>query len=160
MIRKDQSLGQDQSQRGGAETRRNLLHEDLSEQVIGAAIEVHRLLGPGLLESVYGECLCRELSLRGLSFERQVSLPVEYKGAKLDCGYRIDLVVNELIVLELKCVERILKVHEAQLFTYLRLSGKPVGLIFNFYCDVLTRGGMVRKVLEQTKILRVSASPR
>jgi GxxExxY protein len=150
----------DDSQRGGAETRRNLLHEELSEKVIGAAIEVHRLLGPGLLESVYEECLCRELSLRNLSFERQVSLPVEYKGAKMDCGYRMDLVVNGLLVLELKCVERILKVHEAQLLTYLRLSSYPVGFIFNFYCDVLTRGGMVRKVLEQPKVLRASASPR
>jgi GxxExxY protein len=152
--------GKDTSQRGDAETRRKLIHDDLTEKVIGAAVEVHRLLGPGLLESVYEECLCRELHLRGLTFERQVSLPVEYKGAKLDCGYRIDLVVNGLIVLELKCVERILKVHEAQLLTYLRLSGKPVGFIFNFYSDVLTRGGMVRKVLEQSKSLRASASPR
>lgn len=134
--------------RGDAEARRKLIHEELSAQVIGAAIEVHRVLGPGLLESAYEECLCREFSLRNIPFQRQVELPVEYKGAKLDCGYRMDLVVGTKIVVEIKCVERIHKVHEAQLITYLKLSGKQLGLIFNFHSDVLTRGGVVRRVLE------------
>jgi GxxExxY protein len=147
--------------RGGAETRRKLIHEELSEQVIGAAIEVHRVLGPGLLESAYEECLCRELNLRGVRFARQVELPIEYKRTKLDCGYRMDIVVNDQIVLEIKCVNRIHKVHEAQLITCLRLSGRQVGFIFNFHADVLTRGGMVRKVLESPSSpqrLRASAA--
>lgn len=105
---------------GDTEARSNLLHEELTEKIIGAAIEVHRALGPGLLESAYEECLCRELNLRGLAFQRQVSLPVEYKGVKLDCGYRLDLVVQDAVVLELKCVDHVLPVHEAQLLTYLK----------------------------------------
>jgi GxxExxY protein len=129
------------------ETRSKLLHEKLTEQVIGAAIEVHRELGPGLMESVYEECLCHELHLRGLQFERQVLLPVRYKGVGLDCGYRIDLVVEDALVLELKCLEHTLPVHEAQLLTYLKLTGKRVGLILNFNVPVLTRGGIIRKVL-------------
>jgi GxxExxY protein len=132
---------------GDTEARSKLLHEELTEHVIGAAIEVHRALGPGLLESAYEECLCHELHLRGISFERQVPLPVEYKGVKLDCGYRIDLIAGDSLVLELKCVEHILPVHEAQLLTYLRLTDKRVGLILNFNTSVLTRGGIVRKVL-------------
>jgi GxxExxY protein len=132
---------------GDTETRSKLLHEELTEKVIGAAIEVHRTLGPGLLESAYEECLCRELDLRGLTFQRQVPLPVEYKGVKLDCGYRLDLVVQDLVVLELKCVDHILPVHEAQLLTYLKLTGKRIGLIINFNVATLTRGGIVRKVL-------------
>jgi GxxExxY protein len=132
---------------GGTETRSKLLNEDLTENIIGAAIEVHRALGPGLLESAYEECLCRELHLRGLIFRRQVSLPVEYKGINLDCGYRLDAVVQDAVILELKCVEHILPVHEAQLLTYLKLSGKRVGLIVNFHIATLVRGGIVRKVL-------------
>ena len=132
---------------GDTEARSKLLHEELTEKVIGAAIEVHRALGPGLLESAYEECLCRELDLRGLAFQRQVPLPVEYKGVKLDCGYRLDLVVQEAVILELKCVDHILPVHEAQLFTYLKLTGKRIGLIINFNVAVLVRGGIVRKVL-------------
>src|SRR5438270_7794507 len=93
--------------RGGAEARRVLIHESLTEQIIGAAIEVHRALGPGLLESAYEECLCHELSLRRLRFQRQVSLPVEYKRVKLDCGYKIDLLIEETVIVELKCVEKI-----------------------------------------------------
>ena len=100
-----------------------LYAEELTEKIIGAAIEVHRHLGPGLLESAYEECLCRELALRSLSFERQKPLPLEYKGVKLNCGYRIDVVVENKVVLELKCVDSITGVHEAQLLTYLRLSG-------------------------------------
>ncbi|MFZ0295289.1 MAG: GxxExxY protein [Candidatus Sulfotelmatobacter sp.] len=132
---------------GDTETQSKLLHEQLTEQVIGAAIEVHRELGPGLMESAYEECLCHELHLRGLKFERQMALPVRYKGVSLDCGYRLDLVVEDSLILELKCVEHTLPVHEAQLLTYLKLTGKRVGLILNFNVSVLTRGGIVRKVL-------------
>ena len=114
--------------------------------IIGAAIEVHRVLGPGLLESAYEECLCHELYLRGLSFERQVALPVSFKGLQLDCGYKIDLVVEREIVVELKAVEKILPVHEAQLLTYLKLSGKHVGLLINFNVPLLTRG-IIRRIL-------------
>jgi GxxExxY protein len=132
---------------GDTEARRGLLHEELTERVIGAAIEVHRALGPGLLESAYEECLCHELHLRGISFERQVPLPVEYKGVKLDCGYRLDLVVEDRLILEIKCMEHVLPVHEAQLLTYLKMTGKRVGLILNFNVSTLVRGGLVRKVL-------------
>jgi len=132
---------------GDTETRSKLLHEELTEKIIGAAIEVHRALGPGLLESAYEECVCRELDLRGLKFQRQVPLPVEYKGVKLDCGYRLDLIVEDEVILELKCIERVLSVHEAQLLTYLKLTGKRVGLIVNFNVATLIRGGIVRKVL-------------
>ena len=132
---------------GDTEARSKLLHEELTEKIIGAVIEVHRALGPGLLESAYEECLCREFNLRGLTFQRQVQLPVEYKGVKLDCGYRLDLVVQDDVVLELKCVEHTLPVHEAQLLTYLKLTGKHVGIIINFNVATLVRGGIVRKVL-------------
>jgi len=132
---------------GVTETRSKLLQEELTESVIGSAIEVHRGLGPGLLESAYEECLCHEFHLRGIGFERQVALPVEYKGVKLDCGYRLDLIVEDALILELKCLEHILPVHEAQLLTYLRMTSKRVGLILNFNVPVLTRGGIVRKVL-------------
>ena len=120
--------------------------EKLTEQIIGAAIEVHRNLGPGLLESAYEECLCHELSLRGLSFKRQQSLPVKYKGVSLDCGYRLDLVVQDRVVLELKCVEKQLPIHEAQLLTYMKLGGFKVGLLLNFNVPVL-KDGIVRRVL-------------
>jgi GxxExxY protein len=131
---------------GDTEAQSKLLHEDLTGKIIGAAIEVHRALGPGLLESAYEECLCHELHLRGLSFQRQVPLPVSYKGINLDCGYRVDVIVESAVVLELKCVEHILPVHEAQLLTYLKLLNKRVGLIVNFYVAILVRGGIVRKV--------------
>jgi GxxExxY protein len=123
-----------------------LVDEPLTQEIIGAAIEVHRHLGPGLLESAYEECLCHELKLRGLNFRRQVSLPVVYKGVALDCGYKMDLVVEDRVVIELKCVEAVLGVHQAQLLTYLKLSGRRVGLLFNFHVSVMTRG-IVRKVL-------------
>jgi len=132
---------------GDTETRSKLLHEELTERVIDAAIEVHRALGPGLLESAYEECLCHEMYLRGISFERQVPLPVEYKGVRLDCGYRLDIVVERALILEIKCLEHVLPVHEAQLLTYLKMTGKRVGLILNFKVSVLTRGGVVRKVM-------------
>ena len=132
---------------GDTEARSKLLHEELTEQVIGAAIEVHRALGPGLLESAYEECLCHEFHLRGISFERQHPLPVEYKGVKLDCGYRLDLIVENRVILEIECVEHVLPVHEAQLLTYLKMTGMRVGLILNFNVSTLIRGGIVRKVL-------------
>jgi GxxExxY protein len=130
-----------------------LIHEALTEQIIGSAIEVHKLIGPGLLESVYEECLCYELHLRGLEFQRQVTVPVVYKGIKLDCGYRLDLIVENSVILELKCVDRVLPIHEAQLITYLKLLDKPVGFIINFNVSALKQGGIVRKVFD-------SASPR
>jgi GxxExxY protein len=114
--------------------------ESITDQIIGAAIEVHRETGPGLLESVYEECLCYELSQRGLHFQRQVPLPVVYKGIKLDCGFKMDLLVEDTVVLELKTVEHLLPVHSAQLLTYLKLSGKQLGLLLNFNEPVLRRG--------------------
>src|SRR5579863_5200360 len=109
-----------------------LLSESLTEQIIGAAIEVHRQLGPGLLESVYEECMCEELRLRGIPFRCQIELPVTYKGFQTGGKYRIDLIVADEVLVELKSVERILGVHEAQLLTYLKLTGKRVGLLINF----------------------------
>jgi len=106
--------------------------EDGTEQVIGALIEVHRTLGPGLLESAYEACVCAELSLRGMRVARQQSLPVEYKGLRLDCGYRLDIVVDDRILVELKTVDRLLPIHEAQVVTYLRLAHLAVGLLVNF----------------------------
>ena len=123
-----------------------LKNEQLTEAVIGAAIEVHRTLGPGLLESAYEQCLCRELELRGLKFERQVSLPVSYKGVKLDCGYRLDIVVEDVVVVEVQSVEKLLTIHEAQLLTYLRLSGRAVGLLLNFN-EATLKDGLIRRVL-------------
>ena len=114
--------------------------DGLTDQIIGAAIEVHRETGPGLLESVYEECLCYEFSQLRLSFQRQVPLPVLYKGIKLDCGYKMDLVVEDAIILELKSVEQLLPVHSAQLLTYMKLAGKQVGLLMNFNEPVLRRG--------------------
>jgi len=114
--------------------------------IIGAAIEVHRHLGPGLLESAYEQCLCHELHLRGLPFKCQVGLPISYKGISLDCGYKIDLIVSEDVVVELKAVERILPVHEAQLLTYMKLAAKPVGLLINFNVP-LPMQGIIRRIL-------------
>ena len=112
----------------------------ITGEIIGAAIEVHKILGPGLLESAYEECLCHELGLRGVAFERQVLLPIEYKGIKLDCGYRLDLLVENHIIVELKTVNGIDPIHEAQLLTYLRLKHERLGLIINFYVPVLKNG--------------------
>ena len=119
---------------------------EISNKIIQAAIEVHRHLGPGLLESAYEECLCYELSGMGLSFKRQQSLPVEYKGIKLDCGYRLDLVVEEKVIVEVKSVEKLLPIHQAQLLTYLRLSGLKLGLLINFN-SALLKDGIKRMVL-------------
>jgi GxxExxY protein len=123
-----------------------LIHEELTENIIGACIEVHRELGPGLLESAYETCLRHELRLRGLSVKTQVKLPVKYKGIELDCGYVLDLIVEGIVLLELKAVEKIHPVHEAQLLTYLRLSGLKVGLLINFNSPVI-RNSILRRVL-------------
>jgi GxxExxY protein len=109
-----------------------LLLSDLTERVIGMAINVHKHLGPGLLESVYEECLCFDLANGGLEFERQMAIPVVYRGTMLDAGFRADIVVADQLILEIKSTEGILRVHEAQLLTYLRLSGRKVGLLMNF----------------------------
>ena len=122
-----------------------ILEKELTEQIIGATIEVHKILGPGLLKSAYEECLCHELCLRGLKFERHRPLPLEYKGVKLDCGYRLDVVVEGKVVLELKTVEAITPIHKAQLLTYLRLSEIKVGFIMNFNVPVL-KDGIQRQV--------------
>jgi GxxExxY protein len=119
---------------------------DLTETIIGAAIEVHKALGPGLLESAYLRCLCHEIGLRGLSYQIEKALPVIYKGVSLDCGYRLDLIVENLVVVEVKAIETILQVHEAQLVTYLRLGGWKVGLLINFNVPVL-KNGIRRRVL-------------
>ncbi|WP_367266524.1 GxxExxY protein [Propionivibrio sp.] len=107
----------------------------LTEEIIGAAIDVHRVLGPGLLESAYQECLCVELGLRDLRFVSQLHLPIDYKGRHVDAGYRLDLVVEDRVVVELKAVERLLPLHEAQLLTYLRLSGNRPWLAIEFQCS-------------------------
>jgi GxxExxY protein len=117
----------------------------LSNKIIGAAIEVHKTLGPGLLESTYEKCLCYELKLRGISFANQVSLPVVYKGKPLDCRYQMDLVVENTIFLELKSCEKIEPIHPAQLLTYLKLSGLNLGLLLNFNVPVM-RDGITRIV--------------
>ena len=118
----------------------------ITEAIIGASIEVHKTLGAGLLESAYEECLCRELNLRDVNFVRQLSLPVEYKGIKLNCGYRLDLLVENRIVVEIKAVEKINPIHEAQLLTYLRLGEWEAGLLINFN-TLRLKDGIRRKVL-------------
>ena len=119
---------------------------ELSNAIIGAAIEVHRLLGPGLLESTYEECLCRELELRRIPFRRQVELPVRYKGLSLACAYRMDIVADDTLVIEVKAIAHLQPVHEAQLLTYLRMTGYRIGLLINFHTNYL-RNGVLRKVL-------------
>ncbi len=121
------------------------MHEDrkediLSRDIIAAAIEVHRELGPGLLESSYEECLCHELKTRSITYERQKSLPVSYKEIRLDCGYRLDVVVDNLVILEIKAVESMLPIHTAQLLTYLRLANLKLGLLINFNTPQLRQG--------------------
>lgn len=145
--------------RGGAEAQR--LNE-VAHSVIGACIEIHRALGPGLLESAYSECLCHELTLRGLVFERELSVPVRYKNVNLDCGYRIDLLVERSVVVELKAVESLHPIHEAHLLTYLRLLGLPLGLIINFHVEVLKDGvrRLVHNFPDPPPDLRASAPPR
>ena len=123
-----------------------LSRDPLTGKVIELAIEVHRLLGPGLLESAYEQCLCYELSLAGLAFQRQVPLAVTYKEVRLDCGYRLDIVVEQGLLLELKALETLLPIHEAQLLTYLKLSGLKTGLLLNFNMPLM-RDGIKRMVL-------------
>ena len=113
---------------------------ELSNKVIGCAIEVHRTLGPGLLESTYEQCLAREMDLSGIAFKLQSPLPVEYKGIKLDCGYRIDMLVEDKLIVELKSVEKILPIHEAQILTYMKLANTQVGLLINFNVERLKEG--------------------
>ena len=117
----------------------------LSSKIIGAAIEVHKALGPGLLESAYEECLCHELNENNLSFERQKALPVVYKRKRLNCGYKLDIVIENTIILELKACDQIEPIHKAQLLTYLRLSGLKLGLLLNFNVPVM-RDGIIRIV--------------
>ena len=121
--------------------------ECIGAAVIGAALKVHSKLGPGLLESVYEECMCRELSLRGIHFERQVPVPIFYEGIALAAGLRLDLLVEKAIVVELKAVDKLAPIHEAQLLTYLRLTGKRLGLMFNFNVAHLRDGGIRRKIV-------------
>jgi GxxExxY protein len=118
----------------------------LTHEIIGSAIDVHRHLGPGLLESAYRECLCHELRLRGVDFRRELHLPVAYKGIKLDCGYRVDVLVANVVVVELKAIQFITPVHEAQLLTYLRLGGWKLGLLINFNVPRL-KDGIRRRAL-------------
>jgi GxxExxY protein len=121
-------------------------HKELTEKLIACAIEVHRHLGPGLLESAYEECYCHELGLQQISHERQKALPLLYKGITLECGYRMDIVAAGKVVVEIKCVDKILPIHEAQLLTYLKLSGMQVGLIINFHSPTI-KDGIKRLVL-------------
>jgi GxxExxY protein len=119
---------------------------ELTEAIIGSAMEVHRALGPGLLESTYEMCLCRELSIRGLRFQRQVPIAVEYKGVKLDCGYRADVVVEDSVLVEIKAIDSLQSIHEAQLLSYLKLGGWKIGLLINFNVELL-KHGLRRRVL-------------
>ncbi len=127
-----------------AETMQNL--NELTDAIIGAGMEVHRALGPGLLESTYEMCLCRELNIRGIPFQRQVPIAVEYKGVKLDCGYRADIVVDGSILVEIKAIDSLLSIHEAQLLSYLKLGGWKIGLLINFNVELL-KHGIRRRVL-------------
>jgi len=114
--------------------------DPLSHQVIGCALEVHHALGPGLLESTYQQCLAHELALQGIGFKIEHPLPVEYKGTRLDCGFRVDLLVEEELIVELKSVKRILGIHEAQLLTYMKLAHVKIGLLINFNVKLLKDG--------------------
>jgi GxxExxY protein len=123
-----------------------MLFDELSNKVIGCAIEVHRNLGPGLLESTYEHCLAFELQTEGLAFARQKPLPVNYKGTELDCGYRVDLLIEDTLIVELKSVDKLQKIHEAQILTYMRLSNTSLGLLINFN-ETLPKNGLKRFVL-------------
>ena len=119
----------------------------VTSEIIGSAIEVHRNLGPGLLESAYESCLCHELLSRGMCFVRQKNVALMYKGVTIDCGYRLDLLVEDKVIVELKCVDRLMPIHDAQLLSYLKLSKVSVGLLINFNSVVL-RNGIRRKVID------------
>jgi GxxExxY protein len=139
VVRPDVST-EKRTHRGGAEDAESVIVKGLTEKIIGAAIEVHKVLGPGLLESAYEECLAHEMSFANIVFERQLLLPVTYKSIQLDCGYRLDFLVEKTVVLELKAVEDLQPIHEAQLLTYLKLGGWPIGLLINFNLPVLKNG--------------------
>lgn len=132
--------------RGGTEKNTGQDLNKLTYKVIGAGLEVHRTLGPGLLESSYRECLCRELLVRGIPFQKELPLPLEYKGIRLECGYRIDIVVAQSVVVEVKSVEALAPIHDAQLLTYLRIGGYKLGLLMNFNVVVL-KDGIHRRIL-------------
>lgn len=133
-------------EQNGSKMAVDLVLTELSGEIIAAAIAVHRVLGPGLLESAYEHCLCHELRQRDIRFERQVDLPVVYKGHDIDCGYRLDLLVAEQVVVEIKSVAKVGPLHEAQLLTYMKLGSFPLGLLLNFNVAVL-RDGILRRVL-------------
>jgi len=122
---------------------------EISEKIIGCAIEIHRAVGPGLLESAYEECMCHELGEAGLRYARQVELPLIYKSVRLNCGYRMDLVVEDAVVIELKTVDRLQPVHDAQLLTYLKLAGYSVGLLINFNVPLLKSG--IKRIVNNYK---------
>jgi len=128
----------------------------LTEQIIGAAMEVHRVIGPGLLESAYEACLAFELRERGFLVEQQKPLPVTYKQVKLDCGYRLDMLVNNSVIVEIKAVEKLTSVHEAQLLSYLRLMDRQVGPLLNFHCTMLKHG--IRRMVNEFPYSAISAS--
>ena len=129
---------------------------NITEQIIGAAIEVHRTVGPGLLESAYETCLVFELRTRDLKVEQQKPLPVVYKSVKLDCGYRLDLVVESSVIVEIKAVERLNSIHDAQLLSYLRLYGCKLGLLINFHVPMLKNG--IRRVVNDFPNSAISAN--
>ena len=133
------------------------LKDPVTHEIIGAAIEVHRELGPGILESAYEECLCFELAQRGVSVRRQTPLPIRYKGHEIEFGFRPDLIVENQVIVELKSVEKLIKVHDAQLLTYLRLAGMDRGLIINFNSSPLI-DGIRRLALTRSAVTAVSAS--
>lgn len=122
------------------QTQKRIENDTLTEQIIGAAIQVHRELGPGLLESAYEACLCHELSLTGLKIERQKAIPIFYKGIKLDAGYRLDMVVEDQVIVEIKAISELLPVHDAQLLSYLKQVGGGRGLLINFNVKLLKHG--------------------
>jgi GxxExxY protein len=126
--------------------RSEMINEELTEKVIGALIEVHKHTGPGLLESKYQHCLYHELKLRGLHYDHEVKLPVIYKGVRIECGYRLDVVVEDLVLIELKSVDKIIPIHEAQLLTHMKLGGYRVGLLANFNVKLMI-DGITRRVL-------------
>jgi len=130
---------------------------EITERIIGAAIEVHRHLGPGLLESAYEECLCYELSQTGLSFKRQIHMPIRYKEIVLEAAYK-DLLVEDTVVVEVKSVEATIPIHSAQLLTYLKLSGKPLGLLINFNVPILKDG--LKRIVNDYSGAPLSSSPR
>ncbi len=136
---------------------RDYSHKELTERIIGAAIAVHRVVGPGLLESAYETCLADEMEHAGLAIQRQVPLPVVYRGRQLDCGYRLDFLVEDSVIVELKCVDKLAPIHEAQLLTYMKLAHKEVGLLINFN-TVMLRDGVVRRALSIPSLSSASSA--